>query len=148
MAYKQPSSGPFKMMGSSPLRQDVVPKTSKDPKFKTYQATLDAVTAGMTDQELRDMAKSQHIDVATGMPSGQSKWNISYGTLIRQRNLQKKRVASSKTVEPVEEKVVEPPVVEEKVTPPVVEKNAPRRYLRSRPETHVAPTAITKVGDW
>jgi len=142
----------FKMMGSSPLREDewtgkgLVPKTSEDPKFKTYQATLAAVTGDMTDQELRNMAKAQHIDPTTGKPSGKSKWNISYNALKNARLRAQRPKIESKEV--VKEEVAEEPVVEEKVTPPVVEKKELLSYLKSHPETHVPPKAVTKVGDW
>jgi len=74
----------FKMMGSTPMR--------KDPK--SYQKTLDSVTANMTDAELRDIVVKQHGGKA-------SKWNVSLNTLKKiRRGLQPKE-----TTEVVEEAV-------------------------------------------
>ena len=67
----------FKMMGStSPMRN---PDNNKQ---ETYSKTLDMVTADMTNAELRDLARGQHIEDGVAKAH---KYNVPYNALIRQR---------------------------------------------------------------
>ena len=106
--FKLRSSGPFKMMGSSPMQQSQ--KKKDEAKKATYNEVVNSVTGDMTDEQLRDMSVEQHGGKA-------SKWNVSYDTLIKQRNSKK----NATEVVPIEEekKVVVPKVKE---VEPVVER--------------------------
>ena len=112
--FKLRSSGPFKMMGSSPMRQSQKKKDAA--KQTSYNEAIDSVTGDMTDEQLRDMALKQHGGTA-------NKWNVSHATLIKQRNSKK----NATKVVPIEkeEKVVVPKVKE---VEPVVER--PPRDMR------------------
>ena len=78
-------------------------------KQKTYKDTLNAVTADMTDGQLRKMAIAQHQYKGS---SKASKFNIHYGTLLKQRNSLRKKTKSTKpTTTP--EKVVAPATLQE-----------------------------------
>ena len=96
------------MMGSSPMQQSQKKKDAA--KRATYNEAIDSVTGDMTDEQLRDMSVEQHGGKA-------SKWNVSYDTLIKQRNSKK----NATEVVPIEEekKVVVPKVKE---VEPVVER--------------------------
>ena len=95
--FKLRSSGPFKMMGSSPMRQSQKKKDAA--KQTSYNEVIDSVTGDMTDEQLRDMAIKQHGGKA-------NKWNVSHATLIKQRNSKN----NATKVVPIEEekKVVVP----------------------------------------
>jgi hypothetical protein len=56
--FKLRSSGPFKMMGSSPMQQSQKKKDAA--KRATYNEAIDSVTGDMTDEQLRDMSVEQH----------------------------------------------------------------------------------------
>ena len=102
--YKMKGSS-FKMMGSSPV------KGKDDDKRKTYESTLDSVTANMTDKELRAMAVSQHK--VKGKARG-GKWNISYDTLLKQRRaMQPKVEKKASEVKESKKKVVAPATLKE-----------------------------------
>ena len=45
MAYKQPSSGPFKLMGSSPVKQDDDKKEQAFVTLEDYNANVDSLQA-------------------------------------------------------------------------------------------------------
>ena len=66
--FKQRSQGSsFKMMGSSPLKGGKRKQKEADArKYKSYTTTVDAVTADLTNEQLREMELSQHIDSTTG----------------------------------------------------------------------------------
>jgi hypothetical protein len=106
--FKLRSSGPFKMMGSSPMQQSQKKKDAA--KQATYNEAINSVTGDMTDEQLRDMAVKQGGGKA-------NKWNVSPATLIKQRNSKK----NATEVVPIEEekKVVVPKVKE---VEPVVER--------------------------
>ena len=99
--FKLRSSGPFKMMGSSPMQQSQKKKDAA--KRATYNEAIDSVTGDMTDEQLRDMSVRQHGGSA-------NKWNVSHATLTKQRNSKK----NATKVVPIEEekKVVVPKVLE------------------------------------
>jgi len=92
----------FKMKGS-PFQD------KPEDKFKTYQSTLDSVTADMTDDQLRQMVLKQHGGKA-------SKWNISYNTLKKQRSSMKPKT----TEKPTEKKTTEK---QTSITPGELRKN-------------------------
>ena len=79
----------FKMMGSSPIRG----KKEDKAKLASMQATHSAVTADMTDKELRDLAVEQHAGKA-------SKFNVDFNYLKKLRNAKLK--SSSESAEVVE----------------------------------------------
>ena len=99
--FKQRSQGSsFKMMGSSPLKGGKRKQKEADArKYKSYTTTVDAVTADLTNEQLREMALSQHIDSTTGETTA-NKWNVSYAHLLKLRNAAKP--TEKKTVEKVE----------------------------------------------
>ena len=102
---------PYKMK-SSPmlLTGDKKKKKIKDKHMQTtYGSTLDAVTADMTDEQLRDMALAQHQykGEAKGGP-----WSISLNTLKSQRTSMKKAPVVEKT-EKKKKEVVAPATLQE-----------------------------------
>ena len=68
MAYKQPSSGPFKMMGSSPAKNKPVtkePKTEgKEIKIKTNSSKLYGVDWEGYEPPVTDEDKNQKLNEA------------------------------------------------------------------------------------
>ena len=64
---------------TSPVKKD---KKTDALMRESYSATLDNVTADMTNEELRAMALKQHR--TTGKPRG-GEWSIALNTLIKQR---------------------------------------------------------------
>tara|TARA_B100001094_G_scaffold10761_1_gene9630 strand:- start:153 stop:608 length:456 start_codon:yes stop_codon:yes gene_type:complete len=91
-AMKSGNKTTFKMMGStSPMR--------KDPA--SYQATLDKVTANMTDAELRDIVVKQHGGKA-------SKFNVSLNTLKKIRRSMQPKETTENVEKPAETKTKTP----------------------------------------
>ena len=78
----------FKMMGSSPIRG----KKEDKAKLASMQATHSAVTADMTDKELRDLAVKQHAGKA-------NKFNVDFDYLKKLRSSRKSSSESAEVVE-------------------------------------------------
>jgi len=87
-------------------------KKESKRKQKTYGETLSAVTADMTDSQLREMALKQHINPSSSNPEAH-KWNIQYGTLLKQRNSLRKKTTTKPTTKNTPEKVVAPATLQE-----------------------------------
>ena len=77
----------FKIMGSSPMRVTGTPET--------YDAAIDAVTADMSDEELRDIALEQH-------KTGTRGWDVSLKTLQKKRRSLRPTESTKEVKKPVE----------------------------------------------
>ena len=99
MAYKMKGHslpGPNQRKPGTPKRGD---------KMKTYQATIDAVTPDMTDDQLRQMVLKQHAGKA-------DKWNVSLNTLKKIRSGMQSETPAE-PVEPPKESVEIPSTLQE-----------------------------------
>tara|TARA_R100000234_G_scaffold27324_1_gene15743 strand:- start:222 stop:830 length:609 start_codon:yes stop_codon:yes gene_type:complete len=122
----KPNPSAFRMKGhklKGPNQKKSIARKVGTPE--TYAAAIDAVTADMSDEQLRDIALEQH-------KTGKRGWDVSLKTLQQQRRSLQPKVKEEK------EEVIIPPI-EEETTPETKVVEQKKKYDASKDTLGYSP---------